>query len=291
METTQMDIMEKDEVKRVIVENEVDTVVHFAAYSHVDRSFIAPVEFTQNNAIGTQMLLECCRELGDQIRRFLHFSTDEVYGEVVTTATETSPLLPTNPYAASKVAAEAIIHAYTKTYHIPCIIVRGNNAYGPRQFPEKVIPKFSLLIEKGLPCTLHGDGSAMRNFIHVEDVSCAVDVVLKHGLIGEIYNIGTSFTISIRHVAEDIARVLGVPEEELDKWIVCVEDRLCNDKSYVIDSTKLGRLGWSPQMGWKDGLMEAVHWTISHKKHWEHADLEEAIAPHPTIGTESALHG
>lgn len=202
------DVSSADLVNHILREYSIDTVLHYAAYSHVDNSFGNSISFTANNILGTHILLECCREYG-KIQRFIHVSTDEVYGETAyeDNTVEQSILAPTNPYAASKAGAEHIVISYWKSFKLPIVIVRCNNVYGPRQYHEKVIPKFILALERGDSCTIHGTGSSMRSFIHVHDVVKAFDTVMCEGKIGEIYNIATDHEISMKQLAEQLVSI------------------------------------------------------------------------------------
>jgi dTDP-glucose 4,6-dehydratase/UDP-glucose 4,6-dehydratase len=180
-------------IKYILETEKITHIVHFAAQSHVDNSFENSLQYTFDNVKGTHTLLEAVRQVNKDIL-FLHFSTDEVYGESKINEeakTETSLLSPTNPYAASKAAAEMYVNAYNHSYGLKTIISRGNNVYGPNQYPEKLIPKFIKLLKENKKCTIHGDGSSLRSFIHVYDVSTAVETILNHGIIGEVYNIGS----------------------------------------------------------------------------------------------------
>lgn len=195
----QGDITDADRVMAVLNAYKVDTIMHFAAQSHVDLSFGNSFSFTKNNVIGTHVLLECAKTA--QIKLFLHVSTDEVYGEVSPTdpdLLETAILCPTNPYSASKAAAEMLVNAYSKSFKLPVMIVRSNNVYGPHQFPEKVIPKFVSLLKRGRKMILHGDGSPTRKYLFGSDAAEAFDTIFHKGIEGEIYNIGSYEEVQTR---------------------------------------------------------------------------------------------
>lgn len=246
----------------ILNHHEVDTILHFAAQSHVDNSFGNSICFTQDNVLGTHHLLETIRKYG-KIKRFIHVSTDEVYGEVNIneTSSERSLLNPTNPYAATKAAAEFIVKSYYKSYQIPIIITRGNNVYGPGQYPEKIIPKFITQLLKDKKMTIQGDGSNIRNFIYVEDVARAFENILFKGVISEIYNIGSGE--NSEYSVMDIARLLHAsicPEKLLEDCIEYVEDRLFNDFRYSVDSNKLIALGWRSEVGFNEGLNKTIDW-------------------------------
>ena len=187
------DITEQYHMCHIFREHQPDVVIHFAAQSCVTKSFDLAFEYTKDNVLGTHVLLETAKEYG-KLSRFIHISTDEVYGEVGPTETscEHSPLNPSNPYSASKAAAEIYVRAYTNAFHLPCIITRGNNVFGPQQYPEKVVPLFITQILNEIPVTIHGDGATRRNFVHVDDVSRAVALILDKGEVGKTYNIGSS---------------------------------------------------------------------------------------------------
>lgn len=234
----------------------IDTVVHFAAYSHVDNSFNNSVNFTENNVVGTHKLLEACR-IWNRIKKFIHVSTDEVYGEIEDGIFHEKAILsPTNPYAASKAAAEMIVLSYKKSFKMPIIITRGNNVYGPRQYPEKLIPKFALNLLKQEPCPIHGSGENVRNFIHCYDVARAFETILLHGEMGEVYNIGSDDEFSVNQIAEQLQRIIRPKKARFKK----VEDRAFNDVRYAIDVSKLKALGWRQTIEWNQGLRQTVEW-------------------------------
>jgi dTDP-glucose 4,6-dehydratase len=250
----------------------IDTVVHFAASTHVDNSFLNSVSFSENNIVGTHILLECCRiyqKETQRIEKFLHISTDEVYGEVMDgdMKHENSLLDPTNPYAASKAGAEFMVKSYLYSYKLPIVITRGNNVYGPQQFPEKLIPKFICLLLDEKPLTIHGNGGTKRNFIHVRDVASAVHTVLSHGKIGETYNISSSHDneYTVLEIAKMVVELFYGPDEPLEKHLSYVEDRQFNDYRYCISSEKLHQLGWKPlKTDVKGNIMELIEWYRRH---------------------------
>jgi dTDP-glucose 4,6-dehydratase len=229
--------------------------VHFAAQSHVDTSFENAEQYIKDNIIGTYTILECVKE---SKCRLVHISTDEVYGEVgldETSNSETSVLNPTNPYSATKAGAELLVKAYGHSFGIPYVITRGNNVFGPKQYPEKVIPAFIDAMMKGNPCRIHGEGRSRRNFIYVDDVSRAVMTVLQHGKNGTVYNIGTRNEYSVLEIF-DILRDLVNPEATK----IHVNDRPHNDKRYAVDSSALHELGWSEQVPFCDAIQKTVDW-------------------------------
>jgi UDP-glucose 4,6-dehydratase len=276
------DIQSADLISHVLQTEEIDTIMHFAAQTHVDNSFGNSLAFTLNNTYGTHVLLEATRVYGG-IRRFINVSTDEVYGESSVGAEkglhEGSTLEPTNPYSAAKAGAEMMVKAYMTSYKLPCIITRGNNVYGPHQFPEKLIPKFALRASRGDDLPVHGDGTSHRSFLFVEDVAEAFDVVLHKGDIGEVYNIGTQKERTVMDVAHQIAKIFKLPEGKIIK----VKDRAFNDQRYFICDQKLASLGWVERTSWEEGLKRTIDWYLKHgfSSYWEHGDVEAALAAHP----------
>lgn len=277
------DVCSSDFLLHVMRVEAIDTVLHFAAQTHVDNSFGNSFEFTHNNIFGTHVLLETVKTLGT-VRRFIHVSTDEVYGESSyelekANIESVSLLEPTNPYSATKAAAEMLVMAYGRSYNIPYIITRGNNVYGPRQYPEKAIPKFIMLAQAGRAIPIHGDGMATRSYMHVNDAASAFDVILHKGGLREIYNIGAMQERTVLSVAHDIGKALGV---ELSGSITFVSDRKFNDRRYFIDCSKLYSLGWTEQIPWEDGLRDTVEWYKANGEesgYW--LNLSEALLPHP----------
>lgn len=225
---------------------QIDTVVNFAAQSHVDNSFNNSLQFTKTNILGTHILLECTRIYG-KLKLFLHISTDEVYGEIGNEfiSHEDSMISPNNPYSASKAGAEYIVKSYNICYKLPIIIIRCNNVYGENQFPEKIIPKFILQILEDKKITIHGSGHSRRNYIHAHDVCLALDTVILKGKIGETYNIGVNNEYSVIDIASMLCTIAGVKYEDI---VVHVPDRLHNDSRYSISFKKLENLGWKQEI-------------------------------------------
>ncbi|XP_024399718.1 trifunctional UDP-glucose 4,6-dehydratase/UDP-4-keto-6-deoxy-D-glucose 3,5-epimerase/UDP-4-keto-L-rhamnose-reductase RHM1 isoform X2 [Physcomitrium patens] len=273
------DIGSADLVNYLLITEGIDTIMHFAAQTHVDNSFGNSFEFTKNNIYGTHVLLEACKVTG-QIKRFIHVSTDEVYGETEAEAIvgnhEASQLLPTNPYSATKAGAEMLVMAYGRSYGLPCITTRGNNVYGPNQFPEKLIPKFILLAMQGKPLPIHGDGSNVRSYLYCEDVAEAFECVLHKGVIGNVYNIGTKKERRVIDVAKDICGLFNL---DYKKSIKMVDNRPFNDQRYFLDDKKLIELGWQERTSWVDGLQKTKDWYMSHPDWW--GDVSGALVPHP----------
>ena len=280
-------ICNPDFVTHVMKSEEIDTVMHFAAQTHVDNSFGNSFQFTKNNIYGTHVMLESAKICGAQIRRFIHVSTDEVYGEGEDMETEqmkeTHGLEPTNPYAATKAGAEFLAKSYKISFGLPVIITRGNNVYGPHQFPEKLIPKFINQLQRGSAVTMHGTGMNTRNFLYVGDVAAAFDCILTKGTIGEIYNIGGDNELPNIAVAKDLIRLLGKADQEA-QLITYVEDRAFNDLRYTINSSKLHALGWKEEMPWDVGLQTTVDWYLKYTSRY--GNIDSALIAHPRQGAE-----
>ncbi|KAK9079910.1 hypothetical protein SSX86_001584 [Deinandra increscens subsp. villosa] len=275
------DITSSDLINYLLDAEEIDTIMHFAAETHVDNSFGNSFEFTTNNIYGTHVLLEACK-VTRRINRFIHVSTDEVYGESDLETdignSEASQLLPTNPYSATKAGAEMLVMAYHRSYGLPIITTRGNNVYGPNQFPEKIIPKFILLAMRGDPLPIHGDGSNVRSYLYCGDVAEAFDVVLHKGVIGHVYNIRTKNERSVMDVAADICKLFGF---DVEKTIRYVNDRPFNDKRYFMDDQKLKKLGWEERTPWEAGVRMTIAWYRENPDWW--GDVGSALHPHPRI--------
>jgi len=254
-------------VMDIFNKHKIDTVIHFAAQSHVDNSFGNSVTFTVDNVMGTHNLLETVRAYG-KIRRFIHISTDEVYGEVdddnLGCDEETSLLNPTNPYAATKASAEFVVRSYIHSFKLPIIITRGNNVYGPHQYPEKLIPRFALLLMNNEKCTIHGEGLSKRNFIHVNDTARAIETILLQGTVGEIYNIGTNNEYSVNQIASLLVKKLK-PNDPVEKWISFTKDREFNDRRYNVKARKLLQLGWKEETKFDAGIDATLQWYVDHQ--------------------------
>jgi dTDP-glucose 4,6-dehydratase len=250
-------------VTNLLNEHNISHIIHFAAQSHVQNSFEDSIKFTNDNIFGTHVLLECSRKYG-KLKKFIHVSTDEVYGESMNTIeehhkTEHSILCPTNPYAATKAGAELIAQSYNHSYKMPIIITRGNNVYGPNQYPEKLIPKFIMLLKQNKKVTIQGDGSTIRAFLHSYDTAKAFEVILEKGEIGEIYNIGCDE--GMEYSVMDIAKILIKKiknTENYNDWIEYIEDRPYNDKRYYISNQKIKDLGWNIEIDLMSGLNNII---------------------------------
>ena len=257
-----------DLVRHILHSHQIDLIIHFAAQSHVQNSFEDSLQYTNDNVVGTHTLLECARRYG-KILRFVHISTDEVYGESMLTIgtvkkNEESILCPTNPYAASKAAAELIAQSYYHSFNLPIIITRGNNVYGINQYPEKLIPLFIDLLLANKPVTIQGDGSNVRAFLHVDDVCTALKLVLEKGQIGEIYNIGSDEhdEYSILEIAQTLISKINETDDTSD-MITYIKDRPFNDKRYYISNDKVKKLGWKITTDFNNGVDDL----IKHRKH------------------------
>jgi dTDP-glucose 4,6-dehydratase len=257
------DLCNFDLVRQVLEQYNITHVVHFAAQSHVQASFEDSLQFTHDNVLGTHTLLEACRRRGGIIR-FVHVSTDEVYGESMLHAdeaskTEHSVLCPSNPYAATKAGAELIAQSYYHSFHMPIIITRGNNVYGPNQYPEKLIPRFIQQLKSDRPVTIQGDGSCVRAFLHAYDTARAFEVVLERGTVGEIYNIGCDegMEYSVREIAHHLIREIK-KTNDYDRWITYIPDRPFNDKRYYISNQKIKDLGWTITIPFETGIKDLI---------------------------------
>ena len=252
-----------DLIANILEIYKIDTVIHFAAQSHVQNSFDNALQYTHDNVVGTHTLLEACRKYG-KIQKFIHISTDEVYGESMISENEEkkhegSVLCPTNPYAATKAAAELIAKSYYHSFKMPIIITRGNNVYGPNQYPEKLIPRFVQQLLQEKPVTIQGDGTNVRAFLHVQDVCSALKLILEKGQIGEIYNVGSDdhHEYTVTQVAQLLIEKIKLTTD-YGKWITYIEDRPFNDKRYYISNQKVKDLGWTIEKEFDTGLDEVI---------------------------------
>jgi dTDP-glucose 4,6-dehydratase/UDP-glucose 4,6-dehydratase len=255
------DISNVDFIYHIFNLHNIDTIVHFAAQTHVDNSFCNSVQFVIDNIVGTNYLLEVCRKYG-KIQKFIHFSTDEVYGEVGLEdngCSEKSLLNPTNPYAASKAGAEFMVRSYYYSFKLPVVITRCNNAYGPNQYHDKLIPKFINHLLNNEKCTIHGKGSSLRTFIHTDDISNAVDAVIKQGVINEVYNIGSFNELNVIQIYHKLMSLLKSTQEP-NEWMKHVQDRNFNDMRYFVEIEKLEKLGWKECVDFTKGLNDTINW-------------------------------
>lgn len=258
------DINEMEQLLGILEKHEIDVVVHFAAQSHVDNSFNNSIQFTQDNISGTHNLLEACKRY-NKLSRFVHISTDEVYGETTRAEPFSEDHLPnpTNPYAATKISAEFLVQSYFHCFDLPTIIIRGNNVYGPRQYPEKVIPKFIMSLSHGQKCTIHGNGNTRRNFIYIDDMCQCIATVLTKGVVNEIYNIGTTNEWSVLQIADMLIYRLKGNHVDPSDYYEFVPDRFYNDFQYRIDSSKVKRLGWESSVSFEKGLDATIAYYTS----------------------------
>lgn len=269
------DIRDKDLVERLFAEYDFDTVVHFAAESHVDRSIVEPEIFLTTNVVGTQTLLDAAKrhwkvdpedKYSREFRpgvRYLQVSTDEVYGALGKTGMfqETTPLSPNSPYSASKASADLVVRAYHQTYGMPVNITRCSNNYGPYQFPEKLIPLMIHNAQTDKPLPVYGDGMQIRDWLHVADHCSAIHTVLTKGKIGEVYNIGGNNEKANLEIVRLILQELNKPES----LITYVKDRPGHDRRYAIDNTKITtELGWVPAYTFEQGIHETIRWYLDH---------------------------
>jgi dTDP-glucose 4,6-dehydratase len=262
------DICEATTVDRIA--KEVDAIVNFAAESHVDRSLLDPGAFVQTDVYGTYVLLEASKKYGHQ--RFLQVSTDEVYGFVREgRSKEDDRLLPRSPYSSTKAGAEMLVHAYHVSYGLPTLVTRGSNTYGPYQFPEKIIPLFITNALQDLPLPIYGNGSAVREYLHVDDHAEGIARVLWKGEPGSAYNLGVEKETSGVEVAETILRITGKPAS-LKKF---VKDRPGHDYRYALDSRRARALGWQPRIQFEQGMRSTIEWYQQHEDWWRRRKSDE----------------
>ena len=274
------DICDSKLVGQLLREYEIDTIVHFAAETHVDRSILGPEQFVQSNIVGTFTLLEAARQFWLQDPgntrgnfRFHHISTDEVFGSLApgeAAWTEESPYAPNSPYAASKAASDHLVRSYGHTYGLPYTLTNCTNNYGPYQFPEKLIPLVILNALEGKPLPVYGDGQQVRDWLHVEDHCEAIWLVLKQGRPGSSYNIGGGNQPANLSIVETICDILdemlpGSSQKPHRQLITFVKDRLGHDRRYAMNIQKIKQeLGWQPRHSMKEGLLETVVWYLAH---------------------------
>jgi len=249
-----------------------DLVVHFAAETHVDRSITNAGEFITTDVYGTFVLLEAARQ-NSRLRRFVQISTDEVYGSVAEGASkETDELRPRNPYSASKAGADRLAYSYWATHHVPAIITRASNNYGPNQYPEKVIPLFITNALDDRPLPLYGDGLNERDWLHVSDHCRALDLLIDRGVPGEVYNIGGGNHVKNVDLTRRILELVGRSES----LIKTVTDRPGHDRRYALDCSKLHGLGWRPEVPFDRGLADTVTWYRENEAWWRPIKDEDA---------------
>jgi dTDP-glucose 4,6-dehydratase len=265
------DICDRDAVRAAIAGH--DAVIHFAAESHVDRSIVNPDEFVRTNCLGTNVLCDEARHA--EVQRFVHISTDEVYGSIeVGSFRETDPLAPRSPYSASKAGSDLIALAYYETYGLPVVLTRSSNNFGPFQFPEKVIPLFVTNLLDGHRVPLYGDGLNVRDWCYVEDNCAGVDVVFRKGKTGEIYNIGAGNEVTNRELTDRLLALCGRDETSVQY----VQDRLGHDRRYSVDISKTKALGWSPVRELGEALAATVEWYRANRWWWEPLKQRAALS-------------
>ncbi|AFZ36265.1 dTDP-glucose 4,6-dehydratase [Stanieria cyanosphaera PCC 7437] len=276
-------ICDRDLIDRLLQEEQIDTIAHFAAESHVDRSILGPGAFIETNVVGTFTLLESFRQRWENQDkpldyRFLHVSTDEVYGSLAPkdpAFSETTPYAPNSPYSASKAGSDHLARAYYHTYNLPTIITNCSNNYGPYHFPEKLIPLMCINILLGKPLPVYGDGQNIRDWLYVEDHCRALDVVINRGTPGETYNIGGNNEVKNIELVQQICDLMDELASELPviparQLISFVKDRPGHDRRYAINATKIKtELGWTPQVTVQEGLRQTVIWYLNNRSWWQ----------------------
>ncbi len=257
------DICDTAAVERALREYQIDAIVNLAAESHVDRSILDPDAFVKTDVYGTYVLLEAARKF--KVERLLQVSTDEVYGDnPVGFSKETDRFEPNSPYSASKASAELLIRSYFVTYHLPVVVTRGSNTFGPYQYPEKLLSLFITNAIDNQPLPVYGDGMQVRDWLYVMDHCKGIDLVLHQGTLGEAYNIGGENEQHNIDVIRVMLRILGKPESLLRR----VTDRPGHDKRYALDTTKLRALGWAPRQDFKNAMRETVNWYVQNEWWW-----------------------
>jgi UDP-glucose 4,6-dehydratase len=273
------DINNADFILDILRKHRVNIVYHFAAQSHVDQSFGNSNQFVIDNVMGTSCLLECSREYG-QLEKFIHVSTDEVYGEI--TPDKVDAVLkyglydPTNPYAATKAAAELMAKSYYRSYKVPVIITRSNNVYGPQQYWEKIVPKFIYQLMKDKKCPIYGNGQALRKYLYVGDACDAYLKIMESGQIGQVYEMSSE----IEHTALEMATILVKnlkPDDPLEHWVSNVEDRKFHDQRYIVNHETLKKLGWNPKTSFEKGLARTIEWYQSYAVPFAHWTYDDAV--------------
>lgn len=259
----QGDICDRAQVERAVKRFRVEAIVNFAAETHVDRSILSPEDFARTDVLGTQTLLEAVRRHG--LKRFLQISTDEVYGSIERGVfVETDPLQPSSPYSASKAGGDLQVLAYRHTYGLPVLIARSSNNFGPRQYPEKLIPLFVTNALDDLALPLYGDGLNTRDWIYVEDNCAGLDRILEHGELGEVYNVGGGNTRTNREITALILKTLKKPASLIRR----VPDRLGHDRRYALSTAKSRRLGWKPEWSFNRAMQHTIRWYQDNPGWW-----------------------
>jgi dTDP-glucose 4,6-dehydratase len=259
------DICDPHAVEGAIRQYGIDTIVNFAAETHVDRSISDGAEFLRTNVYGVQVLLEAVREL--EPCRLVHVSTDEVYGDLPPgrSSTEDDPLRPSSPYSAAKAGGDLLVLSHVRTYGVDAVITRGSNTYGPNQYPEKLLPLFVTNALDGEPLPLYGDGKQVRDWLHVEDHCAAIELVLREGASGEVYNVGGGEEVENREITRRVLELTGADES----LVRPVDDRPGHDRRYSLDSGKLEALGWKREWTLEKGVPQTVEWYRENRHWWE----------------------
>ena len=272
LEVVEGDILDRSHVDRLMAE--VDAVVHFAAESHVDRSILGAADFVMTNVVGTQTLLDSAREYG--VEKFVHVSTDEVYGSIESGSwDEEQPLLPNSPYSASKASSDLLARSYHRTHGLPVCITRCSNNYGPYQFPEKVIPLFVTNLIDGANVPLYGEGANVRDWLHVDDHCRGIHLVLERGRAGEVYNIGGGTELTNKNLTGLLLEATGSGWDRVER----VTDRLGHDLRYSVDITKItDELGYRPLVSFEQGLADTVEWYRGNRSWWEPLKARAALS-------------
>lgn len=290
-------ICDRPLIDRLLKEEEIDTIAHLAAESHVDRSIVDPDVFIQTNLVGTFTLLEAYRQhysshslfKTKDYGRFLHVSTDEVYGSLEPKDppfSETTPYAPNSPYSASKAGSDHLVRSYYHTYNLPTLITNCSNNYGPYHFPEKLIPLMCLNILQGKPLPVYGDGQNVRDWLYVLDHCKALDLVIHKGKAGETYNIGGNNEVKNIDLVKILCKLMkelatDLPVDPPEKLISFVNDRPGHDRRYGINATKIKtELGWTPSVTVEEGLKQTVKWYLSHRQWWEDKLKKAEIVTH-----------
>ncbi len=273
------DIANTDFIMEILNKHEVQIVYHFAAQTHVDQSFGNSTQFVVDNVLATSALLECCRVYA-KLEKFIHVSTDEVYGDI--SIDREQAILkyglydPTNPYAATKACAELMVKSYYKSYKIPIIITRSNNVFGPHQYWEKIFGKFIYNLYHNQKCPVYGNGLAMRKYLYVDDACEAYLLIMEKGEIGQIYEMGSNDEFNILEILEFIVSKVKINSiNESEKYLEFVEDRKFHDQRYLVNSETLEKLGWKNQTPFKKGLEKTVEWYVNYaipNHHWNYDD-------------------
>ena len=276
----QGNICHEDTVQSVFEQHAITHVMHFAAETHVDNSFLDSLPFSVANVLGTDVLLRQSKQTPG-FQRFVHVSTDEVYGECKHGSfDETAPLAPSNPYSASKAGAELLVQSYVQSFGFPAVITRANNIYGPHQYPEKLVPKLLLRGMEGRSFPLHGSGSSVRNYLYVADAARAFGLVLHQGQLGQIYNISGTQEYSTLQVAHKLQSVFAEQDQPVPP-LEHVRDRAFNDCRYSVSSDKLQQLGWAPTVDLTEGLRLCYAWYRQHSSRYDQLGLEAHPTQHP----------